>query len=78
MIQISVKDSGKGVDKKDQSRLFELFGYQGQNSDRNCNGAGLGLHNAKMISRKLGGDIAVKSKWGQGTKFTIVIATDRL
>lgn len=78
MIQISVKDNGQGVEKKDMSKLFDLFGYQGQNSDRNCNGAGLGLHNSKMISKQLGGDIAVKSNWGEGTKFTLVFATERM
>lgn len=31
-----------------------------------------------MIANKLGGDIAVKSKWGQGTEFTIVIATEKI
>ena len=51
MIQISVEDSGQGFEKKDENNLFELFGYQGQTMDRNCNGAGLGLYNSKIVSK---------------------------
>jgi signal transduction histidine kinase len=57
MIEVSVIDTGIGIKKKDQSKLFELFGFLDSSKELNQKGIGLGLHISKQISQQLGGDI---------------------
>jgi signal transduction histidine kinase len=61
MIEISVTDSGIGIKKEDQSKLFKLFGYLDSSKAMNTKGIGLGLHISKMMSQQFGGDIMFKS-----------------
>lgn len=44
MVQISVKDSGIGIKKEDQDKLFKLFGFLDNTKEINSKGVGLGLH----------------------------------
>ena len=42
-LQIEVKDTGIGIDDKDKSKLFKLFGFLEDKQLVNTNGVGLGL-----------------------------------
>ena len=42
-MKISVEDTGKGIKKKDQNKLFKLFGFVDDAKGLNTNGIGLGL-----------------------------------
>lgn len=66
--QIDIKDNGKGIAKEDIPHIFERF-YKGKNSSKNSIGIGLAL--SKTIIDKNGGNIAVESKVGEGTRFVI-------
>jgi K+-sensing histidine kinase KdpD len=44
-----VKDSGIGIEQKNQDKLFKLFGFVQDRYDRNRNGIGLGLAISSMI-----------------------------
>lgn len=66
--QIDIKDNGKGITKEDIPHIFERF-YKGKNSSKNSIGIGLAL--SKTIIDKNGGNIAVESKVGEGTRFVI-------
>jgi signal transduction histidine kinase len=44
MIEFIVKDTGVGIKKEDQSKLFKLFGFLDTTKEMNTNGIGLGLH----------------------------------
>ena len=44
MIEFIVKDTGVGIKKEDQSKLFKLFGFLDSTQEMNTNGIGLGLH----------------------------------
>ena len=44
MIEFIVKDTGVGIKKEDQSKLFKLFGFLDTTKEINTNGIGLGLH----------------------------------
>jgi signal transduction histidine kinase len=44
MIEFIVKDTGVGIKKEDQSKLFKLFGFLDTTQEMNTNGIGLGLH----------------------------------
>jgi signal transduction histidine kinase len=43
-VQIKVIDSGVGIKKCDQEKLFKLFGFLEQTKELNTKGIGLGLH----------------------------------
>ena len=66
MVEFSVKDTGQGIPKEYQPRVFErFFRAPGQSSG----GVGLGLAIAKEIVQAHGGAIRVESVEGQGTAF---------
>ncbi|MFN8692624.1 MAG: PAS domain-containing sensor histidine kinase, partial [Cyclobacteriaceae bacterium] len=65
--RIQFRDNGVGIAEKDQARVFEMF-YRA--SDRSA-GSGLGLYIVKNAVEKLGGEIKIKSIFGEGTTFAI-------
>jgi signal transduction histidine kinase len=73
-VELSVTDSGIGVESDALSRLFDRF-YQVDASRSRTggegHGAGLGLAIVKEIVQAHGGKIAVRSQAGHGTTFTI-------
>ena len=73
-LQISVADTGLGIPKEEQSKIFTKF-YQvkpkGIREEKE--GSGLGLYITKKIIDKHGGSIAVDSEDGQGTIMTITL-----
>ncbi|MFC2143589.1 sensor histidine kinase [Candidatus Aenigmatarchaeota archaeon] len=73
-IQISVKDMGVGIRKKDIPRLFEKFYQTQQVLARRIKGTGLGLVICKEIIQFHGGKIKAYSKGlGFGSTFTFTI-----
>jgi signal transduction histidine kinase len=78
MMQISVQDTGIGIKKEDQSKLFKLFGFLERTKEINSMGIGLGLHICKMIVQQLGGDIDCESIWLEGSTFTFLIALNEM
>jgi signal transduction histidine kinase/DNA-binding response OmpR family regulator len=68
-LMVAVKDTGIGISKEGQAKLFERFRQATPKTQENYGGSGLGL----FISRKLctlhGGDIGVSSKEGEGSTF---------
>ncbi len=65
----SVRDSGVGIPKEAQERLFEPF-FRAENV-ASIDGTGLGLVIVKQSVEKHGGTIDYKSRVGKGTTFTI-------
>ncbi|MBP2630617.1 MAG: phoR 1 [Firmicutes bacterium] len=68
-IYITVTDTGEGIAKENQHKIFDRF-YQVDES-RHKGGSGLGLSIAKWIIEQHGGSISVSSTLGNGTIFTI-------
>jgi PAS domain S-box-containing protein len=66
---ISFSDNGIGIDDESLSRIFEMFYRATEQSD----GSGIGLYIVKNAVDKLGGQINVASKPGQGTRFNILL-----
>lgn len=66
---VSVKDSGIGIKKTDQSKLFKLFGCLQSTRQMNTRGIGLGLVISKNIVEAFGGSIDFKSRIGVGSIF---------
>jgi signal transduction histidine kinase len=71
-IELQVADTGSGIPEEQLPHIFEKF-YQGSPTEggSRLHGAGLGLAIAKSIVTAHGGSIAVESRVGQGTVFTI-------
>lgn len=69
----AVKDTGVGIEKEKQKKLFQTFTQEDSSVSREYGGTGLGLAISKKISLLLGGDIEVKSDKGQGSQFTFHI-----
>ena len=67
-VQITVSDNGRGIDPKDHERIFELFRRAGA-QDRP--GEGIGLAHVRAMVRRLGGDITVRSRLGEGASFRL-------
>lgn len=70
-LEISVIDSGRGIDKEDIPFIFDRF-YKADKS-RNSNGTGIGLSIAYEIIKHLNENIYVESEIGRGSKFTFTI-----
>lgn len=70
-IDIVVTDSGVGIALEDQARIFERFYRVDPSRSRETGGTGLGLAIVKHIAQNHLGDIAVFSKPGLGSTFTI-------
>lgn len=69
-MEISVSDTGIGIDEKDIGKVFDKFQQGGNRVSTDINGTGLGLFITKELVQLHGGEIWVESKKGQGTKFT--------
>ena len=69
--EITVSDTGAGISPETGARIFEKF-YQGDTSHAR-EGNGLGLALVKKVIDLLGGEIAVQSELGKGSKFTILL-----
>lgn len=70
-LEISIKDTGIGISKKDSYKLFEPF--QKIASPSSSEGTGLGLYLTRKIVNLLGGEITVESPIKKGSTFTFNI-----
>ena len=72
-IVFSVKDSGIGIAKGDQVRVFEEFTQIDSPLQRKTKGTGLGLPITKKFAELLGGSVTLESEPGQGSTFSAII-----
>jgi len=69
VIQMSVQDSGIGMSKQEQGKLFNIFQQAEAGTARKYGGSGLGLAISKRILELMGGEIWVESEPGKGSSF---------
>ncbi|MBW8079550.1 MAG: response regulator, partial [Gallionella sp.] len=72
-VRFSVKDSGIGISKEQQSRLFEQYEQAGADTARMYGGTGLGLAICRKLAELMGGTLAVNSMPGKGSTFSITV-----
>lgn len=70
-IQIVVKDTGVGIPKEDQDRVFERFYRVDKSHSKEIGGTGLGLSIVKHAVGALKGSVILRSEEGNGTEVTL-------
>ncbi len=68
-LQVRVEDSGAGMSKVQQQKLFQRFSQVDASSTRRHGGTGLGLAICKGLVEAMGGEIGVRSQPGHGSVF---------
>lgn len=71
MVQITVRDQGRGIEAHHLPRLFERFYRTDRARSRQMGGTGLGLSIVKHITEQAAGRVSVQSTLGQGSTFTL-------
>lgn len=69
-IKVTVKDTGYGISKEDQAKLFTTFFRSHEQNIRNEPGTGLGLSITKKMVENHGGELTVESEYGKGSSFS--------
>lgn len=69
---VKVKDTGRGIDKKNLPYVFDKF-FMEESSRTDSKNSGLGLYVAQNIARRHGGEIKVRSRKGKGSTFSVSI-----
>ena len=72
-----VKDTGIGMSKDFQKRMFNRFTREG-NTSLNSSGTGLGLFITKYVVELMGGTISVNSEVGKGSEFIVELALEEV
>jgi signal transduction histidine kinase len=76
-VKLEVVDHGIGIPSNEQNKIFEKFYRVGDPLVHNTKGSGLGLSLVQHIAQAHGGDVAVDSAPGAGSKFTITLPLRR-
>jgi PAS domain S-box-containing protein len=72
-LRVSVSDTGIGVRPEQVRLLFEVFRQLDGSPRRTHEGTGLGLHLCRKLLDLMGGEIAVESEFGAGSRFTFSV-----
>jgi signal transduction histidine kinase len=77
VLKLEVVDRGIGIARNEQSKIFEKFYRAGNPLVHNTKGSGLGLSLVRHIAHAHGGEVAVESTPGKGSKFTLTLPLER-
>ncbi|KAF4633536.1 hypothetical protein G7Y89_g4572 [Cudoniella acicularis] len=72
-----VKDTGIGMTPEEMQRLFSRFEQASAKTSIKHGGSGLGLFISKKLTEKLGGEIGVASRPGEGSTFVFYVKSQR-
>lgn len=70
---LTVRDTGTGIEADELPKLFDRFHRVEGAKGRSFEGSGIGLALVRELVRQHGGDIAVESKLGEGSAFTVTL-----
>ncbi len=78
VLEFHVRDTGIGISPEDQKRLFAPFTQANESIERRFGGTGLGLYISRYLAQKMGGDLVIESRLGDGVlaKLHVVLARD--
>ncbi len=72
-VLFSIQDTGIGISRSDQERIFDKFFRSEDFRTRKTSGTGLGLYVTLKLARLLHADISVKSELNHGSNFLILV-----
>jgi signal transduction histidine kinase/ActR/RegA family two-component response regulator len=72
-VELSVTDTGAGIAREEQARIFERFHRVEGTPARTVEGSGIGLALVAELARIHGGSAAVRSAPGEGSRFTVTL-----
>jgi len=75
-VAFAVADTGPGIARDEQLRIFERFTQLDSSYTRRYRGTGLGLSIVKELTGLLGGTVSVDSEVGRGSTFTVLLPAD--
>lgn len=70
-LDVTVTDTGIGMDEADMDRIFEPFFQADRSFSRSYNGLGIGLSISQAMAKRLGGEITCQSEKGKGSEFRL-------
>jgi len=71
--EFRVSDTGVGIQREDQVKLFQAFEQMAIADGRRHEGTGLGLYLSQKLANLLGSQIEFRSEFGAGSTFTLVL-----
>jgi CheY-like chemotaxis protein/anti-sigma regulatory factor (Ser/Thr protein kinase) len=75
-LAFTVKDTGRGIKKEDQERLFSEYTQFDTTVNQRIEGTGLGLPITRGLVERMGGSIEVESEYGKGSSFRVTLPQD--
>ncbi|HTK39749.1 MAG TPA: ATP-binding protein [Patescibacteria group bacterium] len=76
-VLFTVTDTGIGISKADQKRIFDKFYRAEDYRTRETSGTGLGLYVAVKLAKKLGTKISMKSRLNHGSAFSVALPIEK-
>ncbi len=72
-LRFVVEDTGIGIAEDQQEQIYEAFTQSSMKDTKTHSGTGLGLAVSRRIVDMMGGEIALHSRVGQGSRFTVIL-----
>jgi two-component system phosphate regulon sensor histidine kinase PhoR len=76
--ELSVQDTGIGIEREHLPRLTERFYRVDGSRSRDTGGTGLGLSIVKHVAQRHGGELDIRSEPGKGSVFRILVPASRV
>lgn len=75
-LKFSVKDTGIGIRKKNQLRIFEAFSQEDTSTTKRFGGTGLGLSISNQLLTLMNSQLELESEFGSGSEFSFMLDVD--
>ncbi len=69
VLHVEVEDTGIGIRKEDESKIFNSFQRLEETKNRNIEGTGLGMNITTSFLRMMGSELRLESEYGKGSNF---------